>query len=250
MDLEFIEFSLQGGDPFTAQIPKPAQANTVPIAVIRRYDPGQSENLGYAMRFTDQGESYELEVRVSGAAPNSRLHGVAMVIGLGAEFPAPEVHELELTTAQPCGEINTAPLEGRVVLEAVQRYEPGDAAVFEFSRDGGGAHISYCVDQPEQLDGALGVKVIALDLPVGALALESAAVLDSGTKVSDSFAALGQVSKVVHLIGAQTLNETEAPGIGYAISCAQQAPYTCDYELLRFKDGAAVAVGGSVLAIQ
>jgi hypothetical protein len=253
LGLAFVEFSLMGNDSFTAQIPKPPQQESVPIASVRRYDPGQSETLGFAIEWTDGGDSWDLEVTTTGAANNSRVSGVAMVIGLGEDFSAPELHELAITTADGCGELETSALDGRFFVDTVERYEPGEAAVFEFSRTaeiGETARIEYCVTQPEGLDATLGVKLVAFDVPEGALALAAAATLDSGAGAMESFAELGDVSEVVHLIGAQALSEANEPGLGFTANCNTQAPYACNYTLSGFTSGVAVELGGAVVAIQ
>lgn len=253
LGLEVIEFSLQGDDSLTTSIPKPADQVSVPIAAVHRYDPGQSNNFGYAIAWTDEGDSWGLEISVAGAAPNSRLSGVAAVIGLGSDFAAPELHELEVTTSQACAQLETDPLDGRIYIDTVERYEPGDADVFEFSRTenvGETAQIEYCVSQPDDLEGLIKVKLIAFDLPEGALAEQVTAVLDSSNGGMASFGSLGDTTEIVHLLGARALSEASEPGLGYAIDCAAQAPYACSYGLQGFKDGAAVEVGGAVLAIQ
>ncbi|HLT38551.1 MAG TPA: hypothetical protein VK034_19825 [Enhygromyxa sp.] len=253
LGLELVTFSLQGDDTFTAQIPKPAEQDTVPIAAIRRYAPGQSETFGFAIDWTDDGDSWGLEVTTSGAAANSRIEGVAVVIGLGEDFPAPELHELEISTADGCGELETDALDGRFFVDTVERYDPGGAEVFEFSRTatvGETAAVEYCVSQPEQLDATLGVKLIAFSVPEGALAVAAGAVLDSGGGANESFGSLGNVDEVVHLIGARALSEASEPALGYAVECSTTPPYECSYDLLGFSGGAAVEVGGAAIAIQ
>lgn len=253
LGLEFITFSLQGDDTFTAQIPKPAEQDSVPIAAVRRYAPGQSDSFGFAIDWTDEGDSWGLEITTSGGANNSRIEGVAAVIGLGEDFPAPEMHELEISTQDGCGELETEPLDGRFFVDTVEGYEPGGASVFEFSRTpsvGETATVEYCVTQPELLDASLKVKLIAFDVPVGALAVTGGVMLDSNDTINQSFGSLGNIDRVVHLIGGQALSDASVPGLGYAIECSTAPPYTCDYSLLGFNDGATAEVGGAVLAIQ
>jgi hypothetical protein len=253
LGLEFVEFSLQGDDTFTAELPKPAQQESVPIAAVRRYEPGQSDALGYAIEWTDNGDSWGLEVTTTGAANNSRIAGVAVVIGLGEDFPAPELHALDITTADGCGELESAALEGRFVVDTVERYDPGGNAVFEFSRDaelGETAWVEYCVTQPEGLDATLGIKLVAFDVPEGALAVAAGATLDSSSGEMESFSSLGSVAQVVHLLGAQTLSEADEPSLGFNANCDTSAPYGCNYSLSGFTAGVEVELGGAVLAIQ
>jgi hypothetical protein len=66
----------------------------------------------------------------------------------------------------------------------------------------------------------------------------------------ESFAELGPVSEIVHLIGAQALSEAASPGLGYQVNCSSASPYACNYSLSSFNEGAAVELGGAVLAIQ
>jgi hypothetical protein len=253
LGLARVSFSLQGNDSFSAQIPKPAEQASIPIAAVQRYEPGQSETLGYAIAWTDNGDSWGLEVTTSGAAANSRVAGVAAVIGLGADFPPPELHELEITTADGCGQLSTTALAGRVFVDTVERYEPGEAAVFEFARTasvGETATVEYCVTQPDSLDASLKIKLVAFDLPDGARSAAAAATLSSNASRNQSFTELGTVSELVHLTGAHGLNESSVPSLGYRIDCATQSPYACSYDLVGFKAGAKVEVGGVVLAIR
>jgi hypothetical protein len=257
LGFELLEFSIQGGSPFTAQIPKPPQAHTVPIAAIHRYAPGQSNELGYAVAWTDNGSSYGLEITITGSHPNSRLAGIAVVLGLGSDFPAPEVHELEVTTEQGCAQISTAALAGRAWFDLVQRYDAGGAAVFDYSRTatvGDAATVEYCVSSPEEIDGevdgAIAVKLIAFDVPEGASVIPVEATIDSGASAGDSFGELGSVAKIAHLLGGRAFSEASQPSLGYLIDCATQAPYACSYEITNFSAGAAIDVGGVVLAIE
>jgi hypothetical protein len=253
LGLEYVTFSVHGDDVFTTSIPKPPQQETVPIATVRRYENGQSDNLGYAIVWTDNGDSWELEVTTTNAANNSRVEGVAAVIGLGANFDPPEMHELQITTADGCGQLTSTPLDGRFFIDAVERYQPGDAAVFDYSRTanvGDTAAIEYCVTQPDNLEASIGVKLVAFDVPEGALALAAAATLDSGAGAMESFGELGTVSDVLHLVGAHARSEAAAPQLGYQFTCNTAPPYACNYTVADFTDGAVIEVGGAVLAIQ
>jgi hypothetical protein len=254
LTLQVVEFTLQGNDTFTAEIPKPAQQESVPIGAVHRYEPGQSETLGYSILWADYGDSWGLEVTTTGAANNSRISGVGVVIGLGADFPAPDMHALDIGGPEGCGNLESTALAGRFWVDTVERYEPGEAAtVFEFSRSvtlGETVDIEYCVTQPDSIDSFFGAKLVVFDVPEGALAVTAEATLDSGSGAMQSFASLGSVDQIVHLLGARTLSEAAAPGLGWQASCNGAPPYTCSYNLSGFSAGASVELAGAVLAIQ
>jgi hypothetical protein len=254
LGLAQIEFSIQGNNSFSAEIPKPAGSTTsAPIAAIRRYQPGQSETLAWSVRWTESASSWAVEVTASGGAPNSRIAGVAAVLGFGDALPAPSVHELTVTTTDGCAQLPIS--AGELVLDTVEAYAPEGAAVVEFSRTeliaaGEPTAIEYCVSQPEQLDASLRVKLISFDLPDNALAAEVATVLDAQTDGGDSFAAFGEAREVVQLVGARTLTEASSPNLGWRFECAATPPYACTYALVGGSSGVMVEAGGAALAIR
>ena len=256
LGVEQLEFSLQGNDSFTAELPKPAgAASTAPIASVRRYQPGQSETVGWAVSWTESATSWTVEITVSGAAPNSRVAGVAAVLGFGAGLSAPTVERRTVTTADGCVQLPVTGDDASVVVDAVERYAPGDAAVFEFSRAelveaGAVTAIEYCVTQPEQLDAELGVTLLRFELGDNGSLAPIATTLADGQAGSDSFTELGQASEVVHLVGARALGEAAAPDLGWSFDCASSAPFACDYALVNASPGVTVEAGGAALAIQ
>jgi hypothetical protein len=256
LGLEQVEFSIQGNNSFSAEIPKPTgSTSSAPIAAIRRYQPGQSQTLGWSVTWTESASSWSVEVTTSGSAPNSRIAGVAAVLGFGEALPAPGVHELTVTTTDGCAQLPISAGEGELVLDTVEAYAPGDAEVFEFSRSelidaGELTAIEYCVSQPEQLDASLRVKLVRFDLPDNALAAEVASTLAAQTNVDDSFPAFGDASEVVHLIGVHTLIEEPEPDLGWEFDCANTPPFACTYALLAGSPAVTVEAGGAALAIQ
>jgi hypothetical protein len=249
-DFAFNSLSFEVGATETFSIPKPDQPHTVPFATITNYAPAvNAENLGYAMVWTDVGDAYELEVSLSGVTGNSKVGGVAVVLGFADELGAPEVQEVQVT-ADNCGSVSLADLGDRVMLDAVERYEPGAATQLSYARTAG-ASLEYCVTGADAPEASLAYKVVMISLPEGVVSLEvPELVLSSNMGMSADYSQLGTATQIVHLIGARSFDEGSEPSLGYQFICSAQSPFGCDYDLIRFKTGAQVVAGGSIIAIQ
>jgi hypothetical protein len=240
----------------TLSIPKPDRPHTVPFATITKYAPGNNaDSVGYAMAWTDVGDAYELELTLTGGSANTKVGGVAVVLGFSDELGAPEVQEVQVA-ADACGAASLSGLDGRVYLDAVERYEPGPATVLSYERTVGGDSLEYCITQADAPEASLTYKVVMFSLPdehvvsVEVPELELDTVTPRIAEYDDLGVDLGAATQIVHLIGARSFDEGSEPALGYSFTCTAQSPFGCVYELLRFKAGARVVAGGSIIAIQ
>lgn len=251
----FESLAFEVGATETISIPKPDRPHTVPFATITNYAPANNANsLGYAMAWTDAGDTYELKLTLTGNTGNTKVGGVAVVLGFSDELGAPEVQEVQVA-ADGCEAVSLDGLGDRVYLDAVERYEPGSATVLNYARTASaGASLEYCVTQADAPEASLTYKVVMFSVPEGVVSLDVPEVdLDSGAPVSADYGDLGAdlgAAQLIHLIGARSFDEASEPSLGYQIACSAQSPFGCTYELLRFKAGARVVAGGSIIAIQ
>lgn len=246
---ESVEFDAINSE--TVSIPKPDLPHTAPFATVTNYAPGNNaDSLGYALTWTDVGDAYELDISLSGASGNSRVSGVALVLGFSEVLGAPEVQEIEVA-ADTCEPVSIDGLGDRVYIDAVERYEPGGATVLSYARSVDAGSLEYCVTESDAAEASLTYKLVTFALPEEAVALEIPELeLDSDVQQSADYPELGAASQIVHLIGARTFDEGVAPSLGYDFACSAQAPYGCSFELLRFNAGARAVAGGSIIAIQ
>ena len=129
MGLETHAFSVQGEGPYTRQIPKPPQAHTVPFATVHVYEPGNSDDYGYEISWSESDTSWTLEITTAGGAGNSRLRGVAAVLGLGTDVGEPALQDAELL---PPGRVHLVPVD---VGECVHRRRDLDLGIRECHRE-------------------------------------------------------------------------------------------------------------------
>jgi hypothetical protein len=254
-ELAFESITFQSkADGFTGQIPKPNQAHVVPLVLIHEYRPGQSDKLGYAAHWTDLGDAYEIEVVLTGATPDSRVRGVAAVLGMAQ---APEVATVTVAATDPCVGVTFDVIPGRAFIDTIERYEPGEDLVLGYERHvspGGeaeGSTIEYCITASDTPEASLTYKRVGFDVPDDVIALVVPGLtLDSPMQQSDSYDSLGADDQVLHLIGAQAFDEVAANDLGYTIDCNQNSPpYGCKFDLTNFAPGARVVAGGLILAI-
>jgi hypothetical protein len=253
-DLGFETITFEAGtNGFVGQVPKPPQSNTVPLALVREYVAGNSDNLGYAISWADVGNAWELTVELTGAANNSRVRGVAAVLGSNADLT---VETVTVTGADGCLGATIDALDGRTLVDVLERYSPGDDLVLNYARQtnsaGDSVTVDYCVTASDTPEASLAFKLVAFELPPeGVTALEIADVtLDSGAPQSTSYDQIAAHAEVLHLIGARELDETAATDLGYGIDCSSAAPFGCNFDLRGFSGGARAVVGGVIVAIQ
>lgn len=252
-DLGFETLNFQAGpDGFVGQVPKPPQSNSVPLALVREYLPGNSDNLGYAITWAELDDAWEMTVELTGAANNSRVRGVAVVLGSNSE---PSVETVAVTGAEGCLGATIDSLSGRALVDVLERYSPGDDLVLSYARQetpaGDGMTVDYCVTESDTPEAALAFKLVAFELPEGVSAIEIADVtLASGAPQSSSYDQIASHAEVVHLLGARELDEAAAPDLGYGIDCSTSAPFGCSFDLQGFSGGARAVVGGVIVAIQ
>jgi hypothetical protein len=253
-DLGFETITFEAGNNgFVGQVPKPPQSNTVPLALVREYVAGNSDNLGYAISWADVGNAWELTVELTGAANNSRVRGVAAVLGSNADLT---VETVTVTGADGCLGATIDALDGRTVVDVLERYSPGDDLVLNYARQtnsaGDSVTVDYCVTASDTPEASLAFKLVAFELPPeGVIALEIADVtLDSGAPQSTTYDQIAAHAEVLHLIGARELDETAATDLGYGIDCSGAAPFGCNFDLRGFSAGARAVVGGVIVAIQ
>jgi hypothetical protein len=241
-----------GADGFVGQVPKPPQANSVPLALVREYVPGNSENLGYAITWAESGDSWEITVELTGAANNSRVRGVAAVLGSNSDL---YVETVAVTQADGCLGATVDSLSGRAVVDVLERYSPGDDLVLSYARQatpaGDDMTVDYCVTESDTPEASLAFKVVAFELPEGVSAIEVADVtLDSGAPQSSSYGQIASYAEVLHLLGTREFDEAAANDLGYGIDCSTSAPFGCNFDLRGFSGGARAVVGGVIVAIQ
>jgi hypothetical protein len=252
-DLGFETLSFQAGpDGFVGQVPKPPQSNSVPLALVREYVPGNSDNLGYAITWAELADAWEITVELTGAANNSRVRGVAMVLGSNSE---PSVETVAVTGVDGCLGATIDSLSGRALVDVLERYSPGDDLVLSYGRQatpsGDGMTVDYCVTESDTPEAALAFKLVAFELPEGVTALEIADItLDSGAPQSSSYEQIASHAEVVHLLGAREFDEAAANDLGYGIDCSTTAPFGCSFDLQGFSGGARAVIGGVIVAIQ
>lgn len=247
LGFETVEFEA-GPDGFVGEVPKPPQSNSVPLALVREYVAGNSDNLGYAISWDELDAAWQFTVELTGAANNSRVRGVAVVIGSNSE---PSVDTVTVDVDEGCDGATIDALDGRVLVDALERYSPQDDQVLSYARqaspDGDGMAVEYCVTKSDTNVPSLQFKLVAFALPDGVTALEMADVtLDSGAPQSSSFDQLPSQAQVVHLLGVREFDEAAVPDLGYAIDCSTAAPFGCSFDLLGFSGGGARAVVGGV----
>ena len=244
---EAIDFETKAGS-FVDTIPKPDQPFTVPIAVIRLYDPGNGDDLGYEVSWSDQGAAWQLSVQLIGGGGNAKVGGVAAVFGVAEE---PEVQEIDLSVADMCASINVADLGGRWLVDAVERYDPG-GAVLSYARTqtvvGPGADIEYCLAGPNA-DATLHARVVALPTSIDATIVELAGIELDGSSAGADFPEIAAGAAVVHLVAAQAYDDEQAPDLAYDFSCNGAAPFACNFSLQNFSAGASAVAGGVVVAV-
>jgi hypothetical protein len=252
-DLGFETITFEAGPSgFVGQVPKPPQSNTVPFALVREYVAGNSENLGYEISWEEVGDAWEITVELSNAAGNSRVRGVAVVLGSTAQ---PTVGTQTVDGDEGCDESTIDALAGRTLIDVLERYDPGDDSVLSYAREtssgGDSVTVEYCVTESDTLNVSLGFKLVAFDLPEGVSALEVDDVtLDSGAPQSASYDQLPANAEVLHAIGMREFDEAAVTDLGYGIDCSPSAPYDCNFDLRGFNDGARAVVGGVIVAIQ
>jgi hypothetical protein len=252
-DLGFETTTFQAGpDGFVGQVPKPPQSSSVPFVLVREYVAGNSSNLGYAVTWAEVGDAWEFTITLTGAANNSRVRGVAAVLGSNDDL---SVETVAVTGADGCLGATIDALDGRAVIDVLERYSPGDDLVLNYAREasstGDSVTVDYCVTASDTPEASLAFKLVAFDLPEGVTALEIPDVtLDSGTPQSTSYNQFATNAEVLHVLGARELDETAANDLGYTLDCSGAAPFGCNFDLLGFSDGARVVVGGVIVAIQ
>jgi hypothetical protein len=252
-DLGFETLVFEAGpDGFVGQVPKPPQSNSVPLALVREYVAGNSENLGYAITWAEVGDAWEITVELTGAANNSRVRGVAVVLGSNSE---PSVETVAVTQADGCLGATIDALSGRALVDVLERYSPGDDLVLSYARQaspaGDGMTVDYCVTEANTPEASLAFKLVAFELPEGVTALEIGEVtLDSGAPQSSSYGQIASHAEVLHLLGARAFDEAAANDLGYVIDCSTSTPFGCSFDLQGFSGGAQAVVGGVIVAIQ
>lgn len=252
-DLGFETLTFQAGpDGFVGQVPKPPQSNSVPLALVREYVAGNSDNLGYAITWAELDDAWEITVELTGAANNSRVRGVAVVLGSNSE---PSVETVAVTGADGCVGATIDALDGRALVDVLERYSPGDDLVLSYARQasptGDGMTVDYCVTESDTPEASLAFKLVAFELPEGVTAIELGDVtLDSGAPKSSSYDQIASHAEVLHIIAAREFDEAAASDLGYAIDCSTSAPFDCGFDLLGFNGGARAVVGGVIVAIQ
>jgi hypothetical protein len=252
-DLGFETLSFEAGpDGFVGQVPKPPQSNSVPLALVREYVAGNSDNLGYEITWDELDDAWEITVVLSGAANNSRVRGVAVVLGSNA---APTVETVTVTADEGCDGATIDALDGRALVDVLERYSPGDDLVLSYARQaapaGDGMTVDYCVTESDTPEASLAFKLVAFELPQGVTAIDIGDVtLDSGAAQSSSYGQIAAHAEVLHLTGARAFDEASVNDLGYAIDCSTSAPFDCSFDLLGFSGGARAVVGGVIVAIQ
>jgi hypothetical protein len=242
---ELVEFDASSGGT-SGSVPKPDFPHTVALALVHEYTPGSSDTLGYVIEWTDDGSAWGFDVTLSGAANNSRVRGRAIVLGFNEP---PSEAQLQVSGADGCqsASIDT----GLVIVDAVERYEPGDATELSYARSAPAADaIEYCVTASSIPEASIGVKLIGFAPPDGITAesvdevtLASQAPQTSDFPQIDGFA-------ILHMLAARSFDEGAATNLGYAINCDDAAaPWTCSFDMSGFKAGAQVVVGGAIAAI-
>lgn len=250
---ETVAFEARGSDVFTTTVPKPDQPHTVPIASVREYSPGNVENLGYRITWTELDAAWEIQVELTNAANNSQVSGIAAVIGAAAQ---PSTAEATVVAADMCGTAMIGAVGGRTVVDAVEAYEPGADTVLSYERSasqaGDDLSVDYCITASDSPEASLRYKVVAFEIPPeGVTALDiSPVVIDSAGGQSVNYDQLPANAQVLHLLGAQAFDDQSVPDLGYRIGCSTTSPYGCNYQLIGFKGGASATAGGSIVAIQ
>jgi hypothetical protein len=251
LGFELLDFEA-GPDGFIGEVPKPDHQFTAAFALVREYVPGNSDNLGYAIDWEDLGDAWEIDVELFGAANNSRVRGVAVVLGSNDE---PTVDTTNVDIDEGCDNSTIDGLDGRALIDVLERYQPGDDEVFSFTRQinsaGNSTTIDYCITDSQSNVPSLRFKLVAFELPEGVTVMDMDDVtLDSNAPGSVSFGGFGNNAQVLHAIGVREFDEAAAPDLGYVIDCDEAAPFGCDFELRNFSGGARAVVGGAIVAIQ
>jgi hypothetical protein len=252
-DLGFETLAFEAGpDGFVGQVPKPPQSSSVPLALVREYVAGNSENLGYEISWAEVGDAWEITVALTGAANNSRVRGLAVVLGSNSE---PSVETVAVTQADGCLGATIDALDGRALVDVLERYSPGDDPVLSYAREaspsGDGMTVEYCVTEAATPETSLAFKLVAFELPEGVTAVDVADItLDSGAPQSSTYGQIAAHAEVLHLLGVREFDEAAVDDLGYAIDCSTSAPFGCSFDLLGFSGGARAVVGGVIVAIQ
>lgn len=244
LGFEVLEFEA-GPDDFSAEIPKPDFAHTAPIAFVREYLPGNADELGYAISWTDVGASWQVEVALIDAAPNSRVRGVALVIG--SESP-PTIDELDVAAGE-CTSV-VPPMPTQQLIESVERYDPAGGATLAYDRQAAGG-TQYCVTTSDSPDATIGVRTIALELPEGVL-LSAAAdtIFDMPGGGELSFSEGDPSWSLAHLVGVRDFDDASASDLGYVVACdSAAAPFPCSFAFDNFSSGARAVLGGHLLGV-
>lgn len=245
LGFEIVDFDATG-DGFSAEVPKPAFANTTPLALIRRYRPGNADALGYAIAWTETDSAWTIDVQMFDAAPNSRLEGLAVVIG--SDEPA-TVELLEPTTTDCATAILDA--TDALILQSVEAYQPNAGEVLDFTGSGDGSgDLEWCITEATDAGASMRVRAIAVPFAAPVVAeLADPVTVDNGAGGSASFDALPADSEVLQAIGLRRFEESASPDLGYAIACQATAPYTCQIDAESFSGGAEFEVAGAAIAI-
>jgi hypothetical protein len=244
LGFELIEFEA-GPDDFSGEIPKPEFAHTAPIAFVREYLPGNADELGYAITWTDTGASWQVDVALIDASPNSRVRGVAVVIGSESELTIDELDVAagECTSVEP-------PLPAQQLIESVERYDPAGGATLAYDRQAGGG-TQYCVTASDAADAGIGVRTLALEIPDGVL-LSAApdTIFDMAGGGELSFTAGDPSWALLHLVGVRDFDDASASDLGYVVACeTAAAPFACSFAFDNFSSGARAVLGGHLLGV-
>lgn len=245
LGFEVLEFEA-GPDDFVGEVPKPDFAHTAPIAFVREYLPGNADELGYAITWTDAGASWQVEVALLDAAPNSRVRGVALVLG---SDEAPTIHELEAGMGE-CAGAPFEPANDRRMFESVERYDPAGGAVLAFAKQFSDT-LDYCVTAADSPEATIGAKLVELTIPPGVVVAGTPdVVLDMATGGSAYFSEGDPTWAMIHLVGLREFDDQAASDLGYTIACSTGSmPFPCDFEFDGFSAGARAVLGGDLLAI-
>ena len=247
--MESVEFDVNNSDTIT--IPKPDMPHTAPIAAVSRYAPAKgATTMGYTLSFSDAGDAYELSIELNGDSGNSRVEGVAVVIGLSDALGAPQIEDLEIP-ADGCASSSVAASGDTILLDVISSYEPADGDDLSYARTVSGGAPEYCVTRASEGAATLGVRLISFPAPAGATIFTTPdTVLDADNAEDVDYPEVGASSQIAYLIGARAYDEELAEDLGYRADCQPDPPYGCHYDVSEFEDGASVSMGGTLLAVE